>query len=324
VLFDEYALTGVGVGELIDIYVYQDADGNPNTGAEPVGSIKNAAIQAADGLTFSSYTLDQPLRLAGPVGDVLIAVVNRTAGINNGGYPATQDATVSYGRSWIGLYAAGSPADPPILPADTNWGLIDVFGAPGNWTIRGYGEKCSTDEIGWLTVSPAAGTTAPGANSAIQLGVDTTGLDYGDHTAILCFDSNAINIEDAFLRVPITVTVVPTYGVQVSPDAALSGRPGATVTYTVQITNTGDVTDTFDIAASGYTWTTNVSAAAVTLAANATTTVTVAVQLPSEWVFGSDSALITVTSQGETAVNAQTTLTSSLIPYEIFLPVIMK
>ncbi|MBK8986571.1 MAG: S8 family serine peptidase [Chloroflexi bacterium] len=209
ILFDATALTGVQVGELVDIYVYQDADGNPNSGAVHVGSIHNAPVQFANGTDFSTYQFDQPLRLTGP-GDVLIAVVNRTAGIASGGYPAAMDATSSRQRSWIGLYSAGAPADPPTIPADQDWGLVDTFGAPGNWMIRGFGEKCGAADIDWLSVSPTSGVTAPGGSSDLALTVDTQGLEDGVYTAVLCLDSNAITDgSEPFIRVPITVTVAP-------------------------------------------------------------------------------------------------------------------
>jgi hypothetical protein len=212
VLFDDAALTGTQVGELVDIYVYQDADGNPNTGAVHVGSIHNAAVQFANGTDFSTYQLNQPIRLTGP-GDVLIAVVNRTAGIASGGYPAALDMTSSRQRSWIGLYSAGAPGNPPTIPADMNWGVVDAFGAPGNWLIRGLGEKCGADSISWLAVSPTSGAAAPGGSSAITLTVNTQGLADGVYTAVLCLDSNAITDSgEPFIRVPITVTVAPQVG----------------------------------------------------------------------------------------------------------------
>ncbi|MBK6326847.1 MAG: S8 family serine peptidase [Chloroflexi bacterium] len=206
VLFDNSAFSGVNVGELVDIYVYEDADGNPNTGAHHVGTIKNAAVQAADGTTFSTYTFDQPIQLTEP-GDVLIAVVNRTAAIGSSGYPAALDTSTSKARSWIGMYQAGAPSDPPTIPADTSWGLLDSLGAPGNWLIRGVGEKCGAQEIPWLTVTPPQGTTPAGGSSDLQLQINTSGLTYGSHTAVLCFDSNASGLTDVFVRVPVTVDV---------------------------------------------------------------------------------------------------------------------
>jgi hypothetical protein len=204
VLFDDTAVSGTQVGELVDIYLYQDADGNPNTGAIPVGSILNAPVQFANGNDFSVYQLAQPVRLQGP-GDVLIGVVNRTAG----GYPAAMDTTTTRQRSWIGMYSGDAPGNPPPIPADMSWGLVDSFGAPGNWLIRGVGEKCGTESFSWLTVSPTSGVVAPGGVAQVVLGVDTTGMAVGEvHTAVLCLDSNSITSDsEPFIRIPITLTV---------------------------------------------------------------------------------------------------------------------
>ena len=53
------------------------------------------------------------------------------------------------------------------------------------------------------------------------------------------------------------------YGVTIEPLAdAQSGDPSTTVTYTLHLTNTGNVTDSFDLVAAGNTWTTTVPASA--------------------------------------------------------------
>lgn len=54
---------------------------------------------------------------------------------------------------------------------------------------------------------------------------------------------------------------VTCYGAEVTPSVeAQSGDPNATVTYTLQITNTGLNTDTFDVAVTGNDWTTTAPA----------------------------------------------------------------
>jgi hypothetical protein len=64
---------GVDVGELIDIYIYQDTDGdgNPGTGATVAASFNNVPIVTLG--AFSMYNLTTPLQLNGP-GDILIGV----------------------------------------------------------------------------------------------------------------------------------------------------------------------------------------------------------------------------------------------------------
>ncbi len=80
----------------------------------------------------------------------------------------------------------------------------------------------------------------------------------------------------------------PEYGVSLAP--ALSEgvvRPGTSVTYTLWLTNTGTVTDTFELNLSGAAWTTTLSAPTVgPLAPGAAVLVTVTVAAPSEVISG--------------------------------------
>ncbi|HOP46591.1 MAG TPA: hypothetical protein PK874_02915 [Desulfobacteraceae bacterium] len=134
------AFTGVNVGELVDIYIYEDTDcdGDPGTGAVLAGSFLNAPVQFVDDVNWSTYNLTAPIVLNGP-GDVLIAVVNRTCGLTSSTYPAAIDTTASQGRSWVGFYSAGNVPQPPTMPPDSHWSTIDSVGFPGNWMIRGAG-----------------------------------------------------------------------------------------------------------------------------------------------------------------------------------------
>jgi len=95
---------------------------------------------------WTDIALTTPLDFAGP-GDVLVALVNRTAGVNPVGWPASIDQTASQSRSWVGMYSAGNPADPPPLPADSLWGTIDSFGFAGNWMIRATGSVTPAELI---------------------------------------------------------------------------------------------------------------------------------------------------------------------------------
>jgi hypothetical protein len=105
------------------------------------------------------------------------------------------------------------------------------------------------------------------------------------------------------------------YGVSVSPDMAATGAAGDAVVYQVAITNTGQLTDTFDLAASGATWTTTLSTAVVTLNPGASDTFTVTVEIPAGALGNaSDTATITATSQGDGGVSDSTNLTTSVDP----------
>ncbi len=142
-------------GAAVQLVVYRDPDGDPTTGAELVAAI-DESIEVADGVSFSVYPLDPPVRLLG-AGDVLIGVVNRfvESGVSPVSRPAALDGTDSAGRSWVALWT-GDPPDPPVLPPDLFIDTID-FLEPGNWMIRGFGAPVPLVEIPTLDSIGLAG-----------------------------------------------------------------------------------------------------------------------------------------------------------------------
>jgi hypothetical protein len=135
----------VSVGDQIELVVYLDPDGDPTNGADLIRSIPET-VQAADGNTFSVYTLNPPIFVFSD-GDLLIGAVNRwvTSGVTPATRPAALDVTASQGRSWVGVWT-GDPPQPPVLPADSLFSTIDSF-QPGNWMIRAFGEQVSEPGI---------------------------------------------------------------------------------------------------------------------------------------------------------------------------------
>lgn len=117
------------------------------------------------------------------------------------------------------------------------------------------------------------------------------------------------------------------YSLTVAPVAATrSGAPGAVVTYTLRVTNTGDVSDTFQVSAGGHHWTTTVDPAAVgPLAAGGGGDVVVGVAVPVSAVVGTtDVVTVTVASRGDPGVAATVSLTTTARGYEVFLPVALQ
>ncbi len=200
---------GVLVGQLVDIYLYEDADGNPANGADHVATLNGQAVQAVDGVTWSVFDLPTPATFNGP-GDILIAVVNRTAAVTPGTFPAASDQTPpSQQRSWAGFGVA--PADPPVFTDFPNFGIIDSFGAQfaGNWMVRGFGTAnipCDNPaDVPWLTLSATAGTTAAAATTPVTVGIDSTGLAAGSYQAVLCISSN--DPVSPLVEVPVSLEV---------------------------------------------------------------------------------------------------------------------
>lgn len=250
VMFGYPASTGgINVGELVDIYLYEDADGNPANGAVHRASLTGQAVQAVNGTTWSTYALAAPVTFNGP-GDILIAVVNRTAGVTAGTFVATIDQTPpSQQRSWIGLYG-GNPADPPVLPATSTFAIVDSLGFAGNWMVRGFGTAnvaCdSPADVPWLSASPTGGTTAAGGSSNVTVTFDSTGLALGDYTALLCITSN--DPDTPLVEVPVTLTVGSAPNIDVDPLSLASTQAANTATqHTLDIGNDGEADLTWDI-----------------------------------------------------------------------------
>lgn len=186
-------------------------------------------------------------------------------------------------------------------------------------------------DMPWLSVSPTSGTTAGGGTDIVGVTFDATGLDAGVYNGSLCVASN--DPVTGLVEVPVTLTVtefVPEYGVAVTAeDDALSGNAGTTVIYMLTITNTGNVTDTFDVAVSGETWTTTPMDTSITLGAGASGTVMVHVDIPASAANDdTDAATVTVTSQSDATATAAVTLTTTAVVPDtmnyIYLPIILK
>jgi hypothetical protein len=124
----------------------------------------------------------------------------------------------------------------------------------------------------------------------------------------------------------LTLSYQVTHGVELAPPTAeQSAAPGTTVTFTLQVTNTSNAMDTFDVSVAGNTWTTTAPATVGPLAWGGSTTFDVAVDVPSDAVGGaSDTAIVTVTSQGDSTESATASLTAKVPAQGLFLPLVMR
>jgi uncharacterized membrane protein len=117
-------------------------------------------------------------------------------------------------------------------------------------------------------------------------------------------------------------------GVVVAPAAAAqSGPPGATVTYTVRVTNTGTTADVYTMTVTGNVWPANIlvngsGTGFLPLAPGAGQDVQIEVSIPVT-ATGQDVALFTTVSQADPGVSASATLTTSVL-LRFYLPIILK
>jgi uncharacterized repeat protein (TIGR01451 family) len=183
----------------------------------------------------------------------------------------------------------------------------------------------------WVTnIQPAtAGPLAPGAGVdvvvtvAIPVGTASGASDVATITATSLADSTT---SDSSV---LTTTVSAVYGVILEPPTdALTGGAGETVVYTLRLTNTGDVADSFDLTATGNAWVTNVQPATVgPLAPGEGVDVVVTVTIPAGVADGdTDAVTITATSQSDPTVTDTSVLTTTgmMVDYDVYLPLIQK
>ena len=309
VYFDEGGFAQVGDDIIIVVYENVSGSYDPATGSNWLYSYPTT-VQAIN--AWNSYDLPDPVLLSGP-GDVLIGVIAlETPG--TGYWPAAIDQTASQQRSWAGWWTTSPPPNPPNLPPDDTWTIIDAY-FPGNWMIRGYGENSTQPpvDIPWLSEDPISGTVSPGECQAVEVTFDATGMLPGDYFANLMVISND---PDPHPVLPVSMKVIAiAYGVELEPEEdALFGEPGNTVEYTLTLTNTGNVTDTFEITTAGVVWGVNLSTNSVTLDPTEDVEIYAQVSIPASAKDGDfDAITVTATSTGDPGKAALVSLTTTAV-----------
>lgn len=176
--------------------------------------------------------------------------------------------------------------------------------------------------ITWLSESPISGTVTAGGNQPGSLTFDAAGLTVGTYTGRL---KVANNTPYSPINVPVTLTIsTASYGVMLeSPTATQFAVAGATATYTLRLTNTGTVADTFTLSKSGNAWTTDAPGSVGPLGSGAGANLQVIVHIPSGVSDGAtDMVTITATSQADLAQSDDSTLRTTA-SFKLYLPIIL-
>ncbi len=183
-------------------------------------------------------------------------------------------------------------------------------------------------DVPWLAEAPITGTISADSSVLTDVFFNAGAVtQLGRYHATLIVRSNDPGL--GTIDIPVTMTVgIDYYGVVLSPSsAAQSEDPGATVTYTLRITNTGNVADTFTLSKSGNAWTTDAPTSVGPLAASAGVELQVAVHIPPGASGGAnDVAIINATSQSDPTQSdsAVLTTTANQISWYVYLPTVRK
>ncbi|WP_110517343.1 M14 family zinc carboxypeptidase [Herpetosiphon llansteffanensis] len=221
-------------------------------------------------------------------------------------------------------------------------GIEDSTGASGfQWVYNSTGRLHSNLAIqfvayagsaSWLSWTPAAVDVAARGSANIQVTANSNGIANGTYRARLRVNAGA-NTVNGDQTVPVVFTIgsstVHDVAVQ-APQTAQSGVAGSTLTYTVNVTNTGTISDSFNLSLSGNNWPTNLSQTSVSLAAGASTSVQVVVTIPANAVATTtDSVTVTATSSADSSVSNSISLVSTatsapISQYKVFMPYVVK
>ncbi len=149
-------------------------------------------------LEFQASTLvSVPVTGAAPAGSTLVVeIVAPTLSGTGAFYPGSNAAGET-----APTYAAAAGCDTPEPTPVAELGSPDmhlVLAVTG-----GERPACALPE--WLSATPDAGTTAPGATSEVTIGYDSAGLPAGEHTASLCVQTD--DPVRPLVAVPATLTV---------------------------------------------------------------------------------------------------------------------
>ena len=166
----------------------------------------------------------------------------------------------------------------------------------------------------WDVTLPADVTLAPGEAATVYVAVEIPATALGgaiDAATVTATSLNDPAVTATFDLTTLTTTAGNVYGLLLSPgSAAQSGLPGAIVTYTLTLTNSGNITDVFSFTADSI-WTATVPAPMI-LAAGASADAVVTVLIPADAAGGaSDTAVVTATSTGNNTLTAESSLTTT-------------
>lgn len=184
-----------------------------------------------------------------------------------------------------------------------------------------YNITISGDTWPTTLLTSASVAVSPGMTATVQVQVDIPNTP---------FTSDSFTITATSVNSPtVSTSATGTTNAVVNPDVMAStpndsqtGTPGEILTYVVDVTNSGDYTDTFTVDLSGNAWATSASTSSVgPLGAGLSTSIEVYVTVGAD---GSDTVTVTLISDLDNNVSDSVDLNSVVGIFEIYTPIILK
>jgi len=313
-----------GLGSLEQAGLSLDCDGNLWTVNQATGQV----IQAVSGETgicaWQEVTWLTVTPITGTVGvaaEQPLALHFDTTGLASGTYPVYLRVTndTPYGSLNVPItLTAVQMYDVALTPFTASRSGLPGATVTYPFTVTNAGQETDTFTVtlagnGWTASAPQTiGPLASGASAALLVDVTVPADAACGAADTLTLTVRSQGNPNRAATATATTSAVAVYGVQARAVATqLAADPGASVTATLWVTNTGNCVDTFALTATGV-WPSVVPATTGALVSGAGVAVPVTVTIPANALAG-DAAMTTVkaTSQANVAVSATTAVTTT-------------
>lgn len=227
-------------------------------------------------------------------------IITATSSINPAVFDIATDTTrvrQQHGLIFTPDHTGTAPAGSQIAYTHL---LTNTGNGPDSFALNAHSGQ------GWLiTLPPTPINLNPGSTASVIVTL-TIPAGSGGQIDVLQLTASSV-ISPAFTATVVNTTTVSgtgSYGVTLAPDNQSNGQPGQTITYTHTLTNSGTLTDTYDLTAvSTQGWFQTISPTTVLLTPGASQPVTVTVLIDPAATNGQiDATTLTATSQGNPAV----------------------
>ncbi len=258
-----------------------------------------------------------------PVSGHVYVLANGAAGFDVYVLDARHGYAVLGGFDVPGLTDFGQ-AGMEFAPDGSLW-LVDTLGGQVFQVSSGETAFSPVADVPWLTASPTSATLPGAENQPVTISVDGTGLTAGLYQAYLTvttdtpYDLTPYKIDP----IPVNLTVLPIYAVELSPVSQLGmAAAGRSVTYAIQVTNTGDYAETYTVSAGAHTWAVNLPAALNAVPAGGMVVLQVTVSVPPATPIGQfEEFVVTVRSTSDPLV-FQTATLKTICARAIYMPIV--